>query len=73
MAMLCLLPSSVLAQNIAVEGTVIDETGEPLIGVTVTVQGVGAGAITDFDGHFRIASVAQGATLEFSYVGDASA
>ena len=69
MAMLCLLPSSVLAQNIAVEGTVIDETGEPLIGVTVTVQGVGAGAITDFDGHFRIASVAQGATLEFSYVG----
>ena len=69
MAMLCLMPTQVLAQNIAVEGTVIDETGEPLIGVTVSVQGVGAGAITDYDGRFRIPSVARGAQLEFSYVG----
>ena len=69
MALLCLVPIKVFAQSLTVEGTVRDETGEPLIGVTVLLQGQGAGAITDLDGNFRIQSVSQGATLEFSYVG----
>ena len=68
-AFLCLMPNVVFAQTLTVEGTVIDETGEPLIGVSVVVQGKGVGGVTDLDGHYRIASVAQGATLEFSYVG----
>ncbi len=68
-AFLCLIPNVVFAQTLTVEGTVIDETGEPLIGVSVVVQGKGVGGVTDLDGHYRIASVAQGATLEFSYVG----
>ena len=68
-AFLCLMPNAVFAQNLTVEGTVHDETGEPLIGVTVVVQGRGTGGITDFDGHFRIQSVPQGSKLEFSYVG----
>lgn len=69
LALLCLIPNAVFAQNLTVEGTVKDETGEPLIGVSVIVQGRGTGAITDFDGRYRIPSVQQGATLEFSYVG----
>jgi TonB-linked SusC/RagA family outer membrane protein len=69
LALLCLLPAQLLAQNLTVEGTVKDETGEPLIGVTVIVQGTGTGAVTDFDGHFLIPSVKQGAKLEISYVG----
>jgi TonB-dependent SusC/RagA subfamily outer membrane receptor len=69
LALFCLMPTKVFAQNLTVEGTVQDETGEPLIGVTVVVQGQGTGAITDFDGNFRIQSVRQGAKLEFSYVG----
>lgn len=68
-ALLCLIPNVVFAQNLTVEGTVKDETGEPLIGVSVIVQGRGTGGITDFDGRYRIPSVQQGATLEFSYVG----
>lgn len=35
-----------------VTGTIIDENGEPLIGVTVTADGVVGGAITDLDGNF---------------------
>ena len=67
--MFCLMPNVVFAQNLTVEGTVTDETGEPLIGVSVVVKGQGSGGVTDLNGHYRIASVAQGATLEFSYVG----
>ena len=69
LALLCLMPTKVFAQNLTVEGTVIDETGEPLIGVSVVIQGTGTGVITDLDGHYRVSSVKQGATLEFSYVG----
>ena len=69
LALLCLMPVQLFAQNLTVEGTVKDETGEPLIGVTVIVQGTGTGAVTDFDGHFVIPSVKQGAKLEISYVG----
>ena len=69
LALFCLMPDVAFAQTLTVEGTVIDETGESLIGVSVVVQGTSSGAITDLDGHYRIPSVQQGATLEFSYVG----
>lgn len=32
LALLCLMPTKVFAQNLTVEGSVKDETGEPLIG-----------------------------------------
>ena len=35
-----------------ITGHVLDENGEPLIGVTVTVKGTNTVAITDFDGNF---------------------
>ena len=63
------MPTMVFAQNLTVEGTVLDESGEPLIGVSVLVQGQGTGGITDIDGHFRIQNVKLGTKLEFSYVG----
>lgn len=51
-----------------VHGTVIDEQGEPLIGVTVKVKGTSAGAISDMNGKFTVKDAA-GKTLDFSYVG----
>ena len=59
----------VLAQNITVRGTVTDNSGEPLIGVTVQVQGTTPGAVTDIDGNFSLPNVPANATLEISYVG----
>ena len=69
LALLCLLPSVAFAQGIRVEGQVKDETGEPMIGVSVKVEGTGTGVVTDLDGNFVLPSVSQNATLEFSYIG----
>ena len=66
MSLCCLLA---FAQGKSVTGTVTDPTGEPLIGVSVQVKGAKQGAITDFDGNFKLANVPQGSTLVFSYIG----
>lgn len=63
-----LLPLLVCAQR-TVSGRVVDDSGEPLIGATVRVQGTTAGTITDFDGLFSISDVADDAIVEVSYMG----
>ena len=55
-------------QSKAVKGNVIDENGEPMIGVTVKVVGTTGGAITDLEGNFTV-SGAQGQKLQFTYTG----
>lgn len=52
-------------------GTVIDkETGKPLIGVNVIVEGEGLGAATDQDGAYYIVNVRSGTySLKFSFIG----
>lgn len=61
------LSVNVYAQNVII-GTVVDETDEPLIGVSVIEKGTTKGAVTDLDGQFRL-DVANGTTLVVSYVG----
>ena len=56
------------AQTLNVTGSVTDEGGEPLIGVSVTVPGTKTGATTDIDGNYTIQVDAKG-KLQFSYVG----
>ena len=43
-------------QSKIVKGTVVDETGEPVIGATVLVVGAAAtqGTVTDMDGNFSV-------------------
>ena len=67
-ALLLLLPGQSFAQNLRVQGRVLDELGEGLIGAGVVIQGTTTGTITDMDGNFSL-TVPQGATLEFSCVG----
>ncbi len=57
------------AQGITVRGVVTDTKGEPLIGVTVQVEGTSTGTVTDIDGNFTLQNVPSNATLEVSYVG----
>lgn len=57
------------AQNRQVQGTVVDVTGEPVIGATVMVDGTKTGAVTDIDGKFTLKDVPSGATITVSYVG----
>ena len=68
LALLLLLPGQSFAQNLRVQGRVLDELGEGLIGAGVVIQGTTTGTITDMDGNFSL-TVPQGATLEFSCVG----
>lgn len=70
MLLLFLLVHSVaLAQNVTVSGTVTDDAGEPLPGVTVTVVGVTAvGTVTNIDGNYELEAPGDG-QLSFRYVG----
>ena len=68
--LVCLLLSgnTVFAQEKIVTGVITDSFNEPLIGVSVVVQGTTNGVVTDMDGKYSI-KAAPGSTLQFSYVG----
>ena len=59
---------AVYAQT-SVSGTVVDDSGEPLIGVSIMVKGTTNGSITDFDGNFTLSNVTAKDVLVFSYIG----
>ena len=63
-----ILASAVSYAQTAVSGTVIDATGEPVIGATVMEKGTSNGTVTDFDGNFTL-KVDEGKTLVFTYIG----
>jgi TonB-linked SusC/RagA family outer membrane protein len=69
LTLLLLMPGHSFAQNLRVEGKILDEQGEGLIGAGVVIQGIGTGTITDMDGFFVLPSVPLGATLEISCIG----
>ena len=58
----------IVSQTKNITGTIIDETGEPMIGVSVLVQGTTTGTVTDLDGKFTL-EVPANATLVVSYIG----
>lgn len=55
-------------QKVKTTGVVVDENGEPLIGVSVKVQGTATGTVTDLNGRFSIDSP-KGAVLSLSFIG----
>lgn len=56
------------AQNSQVSGTVTDETGSPMPGVTVVLKGTTSGTTTDLDGKYAITVPSEG-ILVFSFIG----
>jgi TonB-linked SusC/RagA family outer membrane protein len=56
-------------QDQPVTGTVTDQDGQPVPGVTVMVQGTSNGTITDSNGNYELSSVSEDATLLFSFIG----
>lgn len=66
---LCAFSQLTFGQGLTVKGTVADTRGEPLIGVTVQVEGESTGTVTDFDGNFILPNVPSDATLLVTYVG----
>ncbi len=68
LSLFALCTTVVFAQQKPIKGTVVDATGEPLIGVNVSVKGTAIGIITDIDGKYTL-EVPTNATLVFSYIG----
>lgn len=70
LTLLCAVLSAniAFAQNTSVQGTIVDENGEPVIGASVFIKGTKTGAVTDIDGKFSLKSSA-GKTLVITYVG----
>ena len=68
LSLFVLCTTVVFAQQKPIKGTVVDATGEPLIGVNVSVKGTTIGTITDVDGKYSLEVPAKG-TLVFSFIG----
>jgi len=64
----CLFIGTAIAQNVTINGKVIDEKGDPIAGASVQVKGTRTGANTDANGTFSV-KAAKGATLVVTSVG----
>ena len=51
-----------------ISGIVTDESGETVIGASVTEKGTSNGTVTDINGHYEL-SVPKGSTIQISYIG----
>ena len=60
------------AKKNTVHGKIYDAQGEPLIGVTVQVEGTNKGTVTDYDGNFALEGVSEGELITYSYIGKQS-
>lgn len=60
---------SAAMQQLKITGTVTDEKGNPLPGVTVVVKGTALGTLTDATGKYAINDAPQNVTLIFSFIG----
>lgn len=69
LTLMCAISLSTIAQNITVKGAVSDANNNPLIGVTVLLQGTSTGTVTDIDGNYLISNIPSNGVLHISYVG----
>jgi TonB-linked SusC/RagA family outer membrane protein len=58
-----------VSQQKSISGTVTDEGGEPLPGVTIIIKGTTNGTVTNVDGNYTLSNITENATLVFSFVG----
>jgi TonB-linked SusC/RagA family outer membrane protein len=64
-----IMRTSVTQQDISVTGKVIDESGEPLPGVSIRLQGTNQGTVTDAKGRYTLKIQDENAVLVFSFIG----
>ena len=69
MVVLLIMSIPMFAQQDSVKGTVVDQNGQPIIGMTVMEQGTQNGTTTDIDGNYQITVSSGEAVLEFTALG----
>lgn len=62
-------PNVYSQETIKVSGTVVDESGAPLLGVSVIVEGTSRGTTVDAKGRYSISVPKKSASLTFSFLG----
>lgn len=60
-----------ILRDVTIQGTVLDETGQPMPGATITVVGSSTGTVSDIDGNFSL-TVPDDATIVVSFIGYAA-
>lgn len=61
--------AAAVQQQRGVSGTVTDNSGGSLPGVTVIIKGTATGTITDVNGRYTLSNIPDNSTLIFSFVG----
>ena len=69
LALLGLVSAWTLSAQTTIKGVVTDESGEPLIGAGVVVEGTTVGTITGIDGDYELTVPADAVNLVFSFIG----
>ena len=69
LALLGLVSAWTLSAQTTIKGVVTDESGEPLIGAGVVVEGTTIGTITGIDGDYTLTVPADAVNLVFSFIG----
>ena len=68
LGMMLVFASTLTYAQTEITGTVVDETGEGVIGATIMEKGTSNGTVTDLDGNFTL-KVEPGKTLVITYIG----
>lgn len=66
---LMVVAASSMAQSIKVSGTVFDENGAPLPGVSILIKNSSSGTVTDLDGRYQIEVPSSNSVLVYSFLG----
>lgn len=69
LALIGLIVSTTIAQNINVKGKVTDSNGTSLPGVSIIIEDATRGTVTDNDGNYNLSDVPAKGSLIFSFVG----
>ena len=69
LALLGLVSAWTLSAQTTITGVVTDESGEPLIGAGVVVEGTTIGTVTGIDGDYELTVPADAVNLVFSFIG----
>lgn len=62
-------PGTISQPSGKIDGVVRDESGSPIIGANIVLQGTTTGTITDAEGNFSLPDIPEGASLVFSFIG----
>ncbi|MFP4367149.1 MAG: carboxypeptidase-like regulatory domain-containing protein, partial [Bacteroidales bacterium] len=69
---LVVVAGNAYAQERTITGVVVDDSGVPLPGVTIMIQGTSTGTQTGYDGDYSLPNVSPDDVLVFSFVGMAT-